>query len=95
MTEWAGVTFGEAGGAHAGRVVEIWLEDEGLTGEMPAALGGLTALTMLDLSGNQLTGEVPGKLWGLTTLTVLDLGEAVQVEPMKSKLRAPETKRLN
>ena len=72
VTAWEGVTFGEAGGAHAGRVVEIMLEDKGVTGDVPAALGGLTALQELRLNENQLT-SVPAALGALTALTVLDL----------------------
>ena len=72
VTAWAGVTFGEAGGADAGRVVQIKLEEKGLTGEVPAALGGLTALTLLSLDQNRLT-SVPAELGALTALTTLTL----------------------
>ena len=44
-----------------------------MTGEIPAALESLTALTTLDLSGNGLTGEIPSALGDLTALTTLDL----------------------
>ena len=74
VTAWRGVTFGEAGGAHAGRVVKILLMGKGLTGDVPAALGGLTALTQLDLDMNRLT-SVPEELGGLTALTELVLSE--------------------
>jgi leucine-rich repeat protein SHOC2 len=73
VTAWEGVTFGKAGGAKAGRVVEIQLYKKGLTGDVPVALGALTALKVLDLGGNQLT-RVPAELGGLTALTVLGLG---------------------
>ena len=72
VTAWKGVTFGEAGGASGRRVVRIALEKRGLTGDVPAALGGLTALTWLNLKGNQLT-SVPAELRGLTALTGLSL----------------------
>ena len=58
MPTWEGVTFGEAGeagGADAGRVVRIILDGKGLTGSVPAAIGGLTGLRKLELSRNQLT----------------------------------------
>ena len=43
MTAWEGINdFGDMGGAEAGRVVVIHLDHEGLTGEVPAAFGGLT-----------------------------------------------------
>jgi len=73
MTAWEGVTIGEAGGADAGRVVAVELMGLDLTGDLPAALGGLTALTRLDLSCNQLT-SVPAALGGLTALMTLDFG---------------------
>ena len=73
MTAWKGVKFGKAGGAHAGRVVKIMLHDKRLTGDLPAALGELTALKTLHLDGNRLT-SVPKELGGLTALTVLVLG---------------------
>jgi len=73
VTAWEGVTFGEAGGAAEGRVVKIELHDKGLT-SVPAALGGLTALTMLDLSHNMLT-QLPVALGRLTALTTLDLSQ--------------------
>jgi Leucine-rich repeat (LRR) protein len=75
VTAWKGVTFGETGGANGVRVVRvvrIALEKRGLTGDVPAALGGLTALTWLNLEGNQLT-SVPAELGGLTALTGLSL----------------------
>ena len=42
------------------------LHDKGLTGTIPAELGGLTYLTHLHLSRNQLTGEIPAALGSLT-----------------------------
>jgi hypothetical protein len=72
VTAWEGVTFGMAGGAGVGRVVKINLHFKGLTGDLPAALGELTALTMLELYGNQLT-SVPAALGGLTALTMSNL----------------------
>jgi len=73
VTEWRDLRFGRAGDADAGRVVLIHLEGIGLTGNLPAALGGLTALKMFRLSGNQLT-SVPPELGRLTALRFLNLG---------------------
>jgi len=70
-TAWAGVTFGSRG--DLGRVIKIELKDYGLTGDVPAAVGGLTALTRLVLSENQLT-SVPAELGALTALELLSLG---------------------
>ena len=71
VTAWQGVMFGEAGGADAGRVVMIDLFGLNLTGDVPADIGGLTALTTLYLGWNLLT-SVPAALGGLTA-TWLDL----------------------
>ena len=73
VTAWQGLTFGEAGGANAGRVVKIELMEKRLTGDMPAELGRLTALTVLWLGSNQLK-SVPAELGRLTALTTLSLG---------------------
>ena len=71
---WTEVTFGERGhGAAAGRVVKIVLMGMGLTGEVPAALGKLAALKLLNLGGNHLTGSVPAALGQLAALKYLYL----------------------
>jgi len=73
VTAWEWLGFGEAGGADAGRVVEVSISLRGLSGDVPAAVGGLTALKTLRLDGNKLT-SVPAALGGLTALTGLFLG---------------------
>ena len=69
MGEWYGVTTDKDG-----RVVGIALDRNGLTGNLPAELGGLTNLTSLALWSNQLTGTIPPELWGLIQLQYVDLG---------------------
>ncbi len=57
-----------------GQVTDLDLQDNQLTGEIPAELGNLTNLRRLDLWGNQLTGEIPAELGGLVNLGRLVLG---------------------
>jgi serine/threonine protein kinase len=72
-SSWAGVTFRNAGGNSARRVVRLDLESKlGDAVEVPAELGSLTALKRLFLSGNQLT-SLPSELGVLTALTRLFL----------------------
>ena len=66
--EWSGVTTNANG-----RVTDLSLYDNQLTGEIPAELGNLTNLEGLDLFSNQLTGEIPAELGNLTNLEGLDL----------------------
>ena len=55
-----------------GRVTHLFLNNNQLTG-IPAELGSLTSLEVLDLSTNQLTGKIPAELGNLTNLTHLYL----------------------
>ena len=65
---WEGVaTDGE------GRVIELHLSFNQLSGEIPGELGNLVNLTYLRLSANQLSGEIPVELSNLVNLTSLDL----------------------
>ena len=54
LGEWYGVTTGADG-----RVTRVLLQGNGLSGELPLALGSLTNLYWLDLGQNELTGEIP------------------------------------
>ena len=64
--DWEGVTMED------GRVVELDLEEFGLTGAVPAEIGQLTLLTWLELGNNQLR-SVPTEIGQLTALKGLDL----------------------
>ena len=66
--EWYGVTTDSNG-----RVTNLYLYLNGLTGEIPPELGGLSNLRALLLSENQLTGEIPPELGGLSNLRWLGL----------------------
>ena len=64
--DWEGVTM------ENGRVVELDLEEFGLTGAVPAEIGQLTSLERLVLGNNQLT-SLPAEIGQLTSLVELDL----------------------
>ncbi len=68
VEEWYGVTTDDNG-----RVSELRLFANQLSGEIPAELGKLINLTLLSLAKNHLTGEIPHELARLTELTGLGL----------------------
>ena len=68
ISEWEGVTTDGNG-----RVIELWLDRNELSGEIPPEFGNLANLIELYLFRNQLTGEIPPELGNLANLTWLDL----------------------
>ena len=70
MGSWEGITVDGT----PLRVTEQDLNQKGLTGSIPAALGDLSGLTYLNLEHNNLTGAIPTDLGDLTSLTYLNLG---------------------
>ena len=68
---WDGVT---TGGTPA-RVIKVELDDEDLTGTIPADLGSLSELTHLDLSDNSFTGDIPSELGHLDNLEEVRLSD--------------------
>jgi len=68
LNEWHGVTTGETG-----RVVELRLPQNNLSGRIPPELGNLAQLELLALSSNRLTGWIPPELGNLARLVVLSL----------------------
>ena len=68
LSEWYGVVTGPNG-----RVVELKLEANGLTGEIPAEIGELSELKALALWENFLIGEIPPELGNLAKLRSLFL----------------------
>ena len=68
LGNWHGVTTDASG-----RVTELKLSDNGLTGPIPTGLGSLETLQWLDLSSNELSGPIPSVLGSLANLFFLDL----------------------
>ena len=68
LGEWHGVTTDDGG-----RVVELDLSKNRLSGQIPAELGSLSNLEDLNLGGNQLEGAIPPELANLLNLRVLEL----------------------
>ena len=67
IEEWTGIEVHR----FTGRVVELRLSDQGLSGTIPAELGSLTELTVLSLPNNGLTGMIPPQLGNLKRLQEL------------------------
>ena len=63
--EWQGVSIVE------GRVAQLLMNREDLTGTIPSELGSLINLRTLWLSRNQLTGRIPAELGNLSNLQSL------------------------
>ena len=63
LDTWFGVTTDDAG-----RVTELELDENGLGGSLPPALGSLANLERLSLRENELTGPIPGELGNLASL---------------------------
>jgi|GEM_PF-4994407 len=68
ICRWHGVTCDVLG-----QLTEIDLNNNGLVGTLPAALGDLANLRSLDLGWNQLTGQIPAQLGDLRSLLNLRL----------------------
>ena len=69
-----------------GRVTELRLGGNHLSGMIPSKLGRLYNLELLDLSRNQLNGEIPSVLGGLTGLRYLHLNQNQLTGPAPSWL---------
>ena len=69
ISEWYGVTTDDNG-----RVTELELDINQLSGEIPAELGNLANLESLRLRDNQLSGCVPSSLSGRLDMEYSDLG---------------------
>lgn len=69
LDDWYGVEVGEDG-----RVTNIEIRANNLSGSIPLELVRLSELEMLNLEANALNGTIPPELGSLTNLTSLDLG---------------------
>jgi len=68
-SDWYGVTCDPDD-----RVITLALPANELNGTIPAQLGDLTSLQILDLSDNELSGTIPSHLGNLASLVWLKLG---------------------
>ena len=68
VRNWYGIQLDSTG-----RVYDIQLSNNNLTGTIPNALSTLSNLQDLELNGNQLSGNVPLSLASLSKLTYFDL----------------------
>ncbi len=88
LEDWHGVTVSN------GRVTDLALYANQLTGPIPPELGQLSSLEWLALagssevepSGSQLTGPIPAELGNLASLTELDLGHNQLTGPIPPEL---------
>ncbi|KAK3128571.1 hypothetical protein QOZ80_6BG0463580 [Eleusine coracana subsp. coracana] len=69
VCNWTGVACDMA----RRHVVKLELRDQKLSGEVSPALGNLSHLNILNLSGNLFTGKVPSELGNLFHLNLLDI----------------------
>ena len=74
LDDWYGVATA------GGRVVEVALPANGLSGVFPAEIANLTGLTVVDLTGNQLSGAIPSAIGGLRELAELRVGRNPALE---------------
>ncbi|WP_420635435.1 leucine-rich repeat domain-containing protein [Candidatus Palauibacter sp.] len=81
LGEWYGVSVDEGG-----RVTEVVLGSNGLTGLVPAELGALANLRRLDLRRNELSGSIPARLSNLTQIRSVQLGDNALTGPVPPEL---------
>ena len=81
LNEWYGVTTGEDG-----RVTELNLPNDNMTGVIPPDLGRMSNLTVLELGWNKLTGNIPPELSHLPNLTHLSLSPNQLTGPIPTEL---------
>lgn len=81
LGSWHGVWLDRTG-----RVHDLSLRSNSLSGMIPPEIGWLSELTSLSLGNNSLRGEIPAELGRLGNLTRLDLGENKLTGPIPAEL---------
>ena len=70
MSQWYGVKL-----SSDGKIEELDLSENNLSGTLPEAVTNLTSLKYCDLHGNDMTGIIPDGISSMTQLEFLDLSE--------------------
>ena len=92
LGDWYGVDTDASGRVVRLDLVGMWDSENsqpiphGLSGAIPAELGGLANLERLNLGRNQLSGPIPAELGGLANLEGLSLGNNELTGPIPAKL---------
>ena len=81
LDRWHGIATGEGG-----RVVELDLHANKVTGEIPAEIGELESLETLVLYQNALTGSLPAEIGELAGLVDLEMFENALTGPLPAAL---------
>ncbi len=79
ISEWYGVTY-------SNNDFEIDLDNNNLTGTLPAEIGNLHDLSYLSLYRNKVSGSIPDNIGKLTNLTYLDLGVNALTGPIPESI---------
>ena len=74
LADWHGVATED------GRVVEVSLPANGLSGPLPSEIINLTELRVLNMAGNELAGAFPGTIAGLRELAELRIDRNAGLE---------------
>ena len=92
LGEWYGVDTDASGRVVRLDLAGMWDSENsqwirhGLSGAIPAELGGLANLERLSLGNNELTGPIPAELGGLANLERLSLGNNELTGPIPAEL---------
>ena len=81
LGEWQGVSTDDAG-----RVTELNLQENNLTGQIPSEVGNLSSLIILDMDSNRLSGSMPSALGNLANLQKFDLSDNELDGPVPSQM---------